>query len=117
MLGNHVEALDRHGRALTHAELVGDQGAIQMLAVSLVRAFARAGRERDMLEAAGVAKALAAERSAHGEFVSAAFAEPERAVTSAIERLGPPAESIFDAGRSLEPGQRVKRLCALIYAE
>jgi class 3 adenylate cyclase/predicted ATPase len=117
VLGNHVEALDRHGRALTHAELVGDQGAIQMLAISLVRAFARAGRERDMLEAAGVAKALAAERSAHGEFVSAAFAEPEPAVTTAIERLGPPAESIFDAGRSLEPSQRVKRLCALIYAE
>jgi len=74
-------------------------------------------REREMLEAAGVANALAAERSAHGEFVSAVFAEPEPAVTTAIERLGPPAQSIFDAGRSREPGQRVKRLCALIYAQ
>lgn len=70
-----------------------------------------------MLEAAGVANALAAEGSAHGEFVSAVFAEPEPAVITAIERLGTPAQSIFDAGRSREPGQRVKRLCALIYAQ
>jgi len=116
VIGNHAQALDRHGRALTRAELGGDQAAIQVIVVSLVRAFARAGREREMLEAAGIAKALAAERSAHGEFVSAVFADPDPAVTAAIERLGPPAQSIFDAGGSLEPGHRVKRLCALIYA-
>lgn len=56
-----------------------------------------------MLEAAGVANALAAERSAHGEFVSAVFAEPEPAVTTAIERLGPPAQSIFDADARESP--------------
>jgi len=117
MIGNHAQALDRHGRALTRAELGGDQAAIQVIVVSLVRAFTRAGREREMLEAAGVAKALAAERSARGEFVSAVFADPDPAVTNAIERLGAPAQSIFDAGRALEPDHRVKRLCALIYAQ
>jgi len=58
-IGNHAQALDRHGRALTRAELAGDQAAIQVIVVSLVRAFTRAGREREMLETAGVAKALA----------------------------------------------------------
>ena len=57
MIGNHAQALDRHGRALTRAELGGDQAAIQVIVVSLVRAFTRAGREREMLEAAGVAQA------------------------------------------------------------
>lgn len=117
VVGNHADALDRHGRALTRAELAGDQAAIQVLVVSLVRAFARAGPEREMLEAAGVARALAAERSSEGEFVAAVFADPEDEVASAIERLGSPAMRSFDAGRSLEPSQCVKRLCALIYAQ
>lgn len=50
--------------ALTHAKLSGDQAAIQVIVVSLVRASARASRDREMLETAGVANALAAERHA-----------------------------------------------------
>jgi len=115
--GDHAEALDRHGRALTRAEEAGDLSAIDVIVVSLVRAFARAARQREMLAAAGIAQALAAERAAHGEFVSAAFADPDPAVTTAIRHLGPPAESLIDAGRRVEPDRRVKYLCALIYAQ
>jgi tetratricopeptide (TPR) repeat protein len=115
--GAHAQALDRHARALTQAELVGDSGAVWMLTVSLVRAFARARRERSMLEAAGVALATAAERSAQGDFVSTVFTEPEPAVNAALARLGPEGQAMVDAGRALEPGQRVKRLCVLIYAD
>jgi tetratricopeptide (TPR) repeat protein len=115
--GAHTEALDRHARALTHAELVGHRSAVWTIVVSLVRAFARAGRERSMLEAAGVAHAIAAERAAQGDFVSAVFTDPEPAVTAALSRLGPEGQAIINAGRALEPDQRVKRLCALIYSD
>jgi len=117
MRGAHADALDGFGRALTDAELVGDGAAIWMITVSLVRVFARAGRERQMLEMAGMVEALAAGEPAHGMLASAAMADSEPAITAAIERLGSVGTSIIDAGRAVEPAQRVKRICALIYAD
>jgi class 3 adenylate cyclase/predicted ATPase len=115
--GAHADALDRFGRAVTNAELVGDGAAIRMISASLVRVFARAGRERQMLEMAGIVEALAAEEPAHGMLASAAMADAETAITAAIARLGSAGTSIIDAGRAVEPARRVKRICALIYAD
>ena len=114
--GDHASALDGYARVLTQAEILGDQSAIRVAVVSLLRTFARAGDEREMLETAGMAQALADEWSEQGIDVPAAFADPEPAVAPALARLGPEGEVIFEAGRSTEPTQRVKRLCALIYA-
>lgn len=114
--GTHAVALDAYARILTHSELVGDQIAIHITVISLLRALARAGHEPEMLETAGVVRALADEWSSHGLAVPAVFIDPEPAVGAALERLGPEGEAIFQAGRSIEPGQRVKRLCALIYS-
>ncbi|HZU59583.1 MAG TPA: hypothetical protein VE983_01365, partial [Solirubrobacteraceae bacterium] len=114
--GAHAEALDAYGRVLTQAELAADQSAIHVAVISLLRALARAGREREMLETAGIARSLADEWSKHGFEVPAPFNDPEPAVTAALERLGPEGEAIFQTGHSIEPSQRVKRLCALIYA-
>jgi class 3 adenylate cyclase/predicted ATPase len=114
--GAHAEAFDRFGRVATHAELVGDGAAIRMILASVVRAFARAGREPEMLETAGMTEALSDEDSASGMFVAAALADSDDAIAAAIERLGAAGEAMLDAGRSVEPAQRVKRVCALIYA-
>jgi class 3 adenylate cyclase/predicted ATPase len=114
--GAHADALNRHAHALTAAELAGDNNAEWILVLSLVRVFARAGREHPTLETAGIAQAITDERAAQGDFVSGAFAEADPAVTDLIARLGPVGQEIIERGRALEPAQRVKRLCALIYA-
>jgi len=114
--GAYAEALDGYGRALTHAELVGDQSSILSAVVSLLRTLARAGREREMLEAAGIARALTDEWAEHGIDVPAVFTDPEPAVAAALTRLGPEGEAVLQAGRAIEPARRVARLCALIYA-
>jgi hypothetical protein len=69
-----------------------------------------------MLEAAGVAQAIATERSAQGDSVDAVFTDPEPGVTAALTRLGRTGHAIVEAGRTIDPDQRVKRLCTLIYA-
>jgi tetratricopeptide (TPR) repeat protein len=115
--GAHTDAFDRFGRALTHAELVGDSSAIHMIVASLVHAFERAGREPQMLETAGILEALVAEESAHGTFVAAVLGASEIAIAAAIARLGPAGTSIRDAGRAAEPAQRANRIYALIYTD
>lgn len=115
--GAHADAFDRFGRALTHAELVGDSTAIHMIVASLVHAFDRAGREPQMLETAGILEALVAEESAHGTFVAAALGASEIAIAAAIARLGPAGTSIRDAGRAVEPARRTNRIYALIYTD
>jgi hypothetical protein len=114
--GAHADALNRYAHALTAAELAGDSNAVWILAFSLVRVFARAGREHPTLEAAGIAQAITDERAAQGDFVSGAFAEADPAVTDLVARLGPGGQEIIERGQALQPAQRVKRLCALIYA-
>ena len=115
--GAHTDAFDRFGRALTHAELVGDSSAIHMIVASLVHAFQRAGREPQMLETAGILDALVAEESAHGTFAAAVLGASESAIAAATARLGPAGASIRDAGRAVEPAQRANRVCALIYTD
>ncbi len=115
--GAHAEAFDRYGRALTHAELVGDQGAVHIAAVNLVRALARAGREAEMLEVAGMVEAIAAESTADGIELPQVLAERQPPVTEALVRLGPAAEALFAAGKAVEPAARTKRICALIYTD
>ncbi len=115
--GAHAEAFDRYGRALTHAELVGDEGSLQIASVNLVRALARAGREAEMLEVAGIVEAIADESAADGIELPQVLAERQPPVTEALARLGPPAEAVFAAGKALEPRARTKRICALIYTD
>lgn len=114
--GAHAEAFDAYARGLTSAELVGDHSAIHVTAISLLRAFARAGREQAMLETAGIADGFVDEWLNQGLGVPDVFREPEPAVAAALARLGPEGEAAVEAGRSIEPSQRVKRLCSLIYA-
>ncbi len=111
--GAYDEALDRYARVLSHAELVGDQSAILVTVVSLLRTLARAGRERAMLETAGIIQALTDEWSELG--IPEPFSDPEPSVGTALARLGQEGQTILQAGRSVEPAQRVKRLLTLIY--
>jgi class 3 adenylate cyclase/predicted ATPase len=115
--GAHEDAFERFGRALTHAELVGDSSAIHMIIASLVHAFERAGREAQMLETAGILEAVVGEESAHGTFVAAVLGSSEDAIATAIAHLGPAGTSIRDAGRAVEPAQRANRIYALIYTD
>jgi tetratricopeptide (TPR) repeat protein len=109
--GAHAEALERYGRALTYAELVGDVNTINMVAVNLVRTLRRAGRERAMLELAGIVDAIAAEQPVHDSFFDRA---PD--IGETLARLGPEGDMIIAAGRALDPTARVKRICSLLYA-
>lgn len=117
MRGAHADALDRFARALTKAELVGDASRIQLIVACLVRAFAHAGRERQLLEMSGIVEAVGAEDPTNSMLVSAVLADSELAISAALEHLGSEGSSIADAGRAVEPAHRVKRVCALIYAD
>jgi class 3 adenylate cyclase/predicted ATPase len=110
--GLHDEALDSLARVLTSAESSGDSSTILVALAALVQAFARAGRDRELLEAAGITRALVAERDLLNE---ADFAVPAAVVADALERVGPSGASILDAGRAVEPARRVKRACTLVY--
>jgi class 3 adenylate cyclase/predicted ATPase len=113
--GAHADALDGYARALTHAELVGDRATIETVVMNLVPALARAGRAREMLEVAGILKAISTERSRHG-LNPTDVPDVQRAVTQALEQMGSEGEAILDAGAALEPASWVKRTCALTYA-
>jgi hypothetical protein len=80
--------------------------------MNLVTALARAGREREMIEVAGIVEAIAAERSTHG--MAAMLDERYPAVRDGLARLGPEGEAILAAGVALEPSARVKRVCTLL---
>jgi len=110
--GAHADAFERYTRALTHAELVGDRSTIETALMNLVTALARAGREREMIEVAGIVEAIAAERSTHG--MAAMLDERYPAVRDALARLGPEGEAILAAGAALEPSACVKRVCTLL---
>ncbi len=112
--GEHADAFDRYTRVLTHAELVGDQAVVEMAAINLMPALARAGRDPEMLELAGIHQAIVAERSTHR--VAALFDERYPFVRQALARLGPEGDAIVATGAALDPSARVKRICALINA-
>ena len=112
--GAHAEAFDAYSRFLTNAELADDQGYIEITIELLVRALARAGRERAMLEMAGIAEALAHDRAAQGADLPL-FDEPEPLVAAALRQLGPEGDALLSAGRFTAPVARVKRAYALIY--
>jgi class 3 adenylate cyclase/predicted ATPase len=114
--GLHREAFDHYARALTRAELVDDHTTILVAVVNLLGALDRAGRERELLELAGIADAIAAERSEAGMEITDLHTPPP-AVGRALAALGAQGADVFAAGRALEPAARVKRICALLYAE
>ncbi len=110
--GLHDEALDNLARVLTAAESSGDTATILVALAALVQAFARAGRDRETLESAGITQALVAERDLMNEID---FALPAAVVAGALARMDPGGETILEAGRAVEPAHRVKRACALVY--
>jgi hypothetical protein len=82
--------------------------------VYLVRAFARTDRDRELLETVGIIEAWARDSPSlrrHGE---AAMAEPRPVIDASRARLGAEAAIMLDAGRAVEPSQRVKRVLALL---
>ncbi|HET9719735.1 MAG TPA: hypothetical protein VFP55_06645, partial [Solirubrobacteraceae bacterium] len=110
--GRHQEALDGLARVLTDAELAGDGSTIVVGIAALVRAFGRAGREREMLEALGMVRALVDEWGLE----ESVFADPDPAATAgALGRLGPAGTAMIETGRVVQASQRVKRACALVY--
>jgi class 3 adenylate cyclase/predicted ATPase len=109
--GAHEEALDRLARVLTEAESSDDSSTIVVSLAALVRALGRAGRDREMLEAAGMEQGLVAERGLE----EAVFADPGGVVAEALERLGARGAVWLEAGRAVEPAHRVKRACTLVY--
>ncbi len=109
--GAHEQALDGLARVLTEAESSGDSSAIVVSLAALVRTFGRAGRDREMLEAAGMEKQLVSERGLE----ESVFADPGGVVAEAVERLGAPGAGWLEAGRRVEPAGRVKRACTLVY--
>jgi predicted ATPase/class 3 adenylate cyclase len=114
--GEVAGALDWFARALTTAELAADHTEMHVIMMLLLRAFARVGRDRAMLEVYGISLAQADERSEQGMTGLLGWREPEPAVAEALTRLGPEGVAIVDAGRALAPDQRVKRVCALAFA-
>jgi class 3 adenylate cyclase/predicted ATPase len=114
--GLHREAFDSYARALTNAELVEDHATILVVVVNLLGALDRAGRERELLELAGIADAIASERSAAGLEITDLHTPPPT-VGRALAALGDQGAEVFAAGRALEPAARVKRICALLYEE
>jgi class 3 adenylate cyclase/predicted ATPase len=109
--GAHEEALDRLARVLTEAESSDDSSTIVVSLSALVRALGRAGRDREMLEAAGMEQQLVADRG----LAETVFLDPAGVVSQALRRVGPAGRAWLEAGRALEPAHRVKRACALVY--
>jgi predicted ATPase len=112
--GRHAEALDDLGRLLGESEATGDVPATMTAIVYLVRAFARTDRDRELLETVGIIEAWARDSPSlrrHGE---AAMAEPRPVIDASRARLGAEAAIMLDAGRAVEPSQRVKRVLALL---
>ena len=115
--GDHRDAFATYARFLTDAEVAGDRDYIDIVFECLVRALARGGRPRAMLEVAGIVETVGSERVGRGGPRTLVWDEPEPAIATALHALGPEGEALLSVGRTIAPAARVKRVCALLYSD